>query len=887
MSLLKHNKKIIVIIFCIVFLLLMFYQKIFSQETLVTVYGFVSVMSENQLPGASITVKNLDTGYEYQAISQDDGRYIISGIQPGQYEMKVEMAGFAIEKKPNIIFNIGAKFKIDFDLQIEKIKEEIVVTAEVPLIEISKSEVSSVVEKKEIEDLPLKDRDYQELVKLLPGVQESTSNAQAWASEEIMLDGVSNTRNMEKDNRSNIPADAIQEFRVFTNQFSAEYGNASGLLTNSITRSGGNEIRGRLSFFWRSEVFDSKNYFARDIDKTELDGLYYGGFIGGPIKKDKTHFFLAFEGLYKKTFRLVTSPLVPQESVPSQATNTQFLFKLNHNFSGKNMFTFRFSYDQPLVTNYNVGGLRTKEQAADESIKSYDFQGNWTSVTSSNTLNELRLLYGTFREEKTVNNPDDFYIVRPSGFLGGLYTAPYQYSEKRVQIVENFSIYLKNHTMKIGFDLNFISTDGDYSIYYPGMYQFNTDETFNSMDPVSYPFLFVGAQNKQVLDSFKVNNHGFFIQDSWNIHQNITLNLGLRYNYYDLESLDIDNSTWKSFNPRFGFSWDISGDNKTSLRGGIGTFSNSIFTFYAARVAQSKAADLRIILMPGYPDPNQPNPFSPFLPFPTTELPPLEYVSQEKQIPPYTMQVTLGVQRQIFEDTLVNVDLVWSKGYGLLRDNNLNAGIPGSNGLLRPDMTKGDVFVYESSGKSEYKAIQLGLKKRYSNGWSGKLAYTFSKSMTNVASDWLGTEEQMSWNNPDKDWGPHQFDARHRLNLTGTFDLPYGFRISAIVRYFSAYPYNIILGYDANKDGQNLDYEEGVNRFSARGQDFFSIDTRIIKDIQLKPLNFQLFVDIFNLTNRANFIANSYIGNRQSANFGNPTAACDPRLIQLGLRIDF
>ena len=575
----SYKKKTFILIICIISFLLILSHKNLAQETLATVFGFIYGAEGIALPGASLTLKNLDTGYIYGAMSQDDGEYIISGILPGQYEMKTEREGFATERKQVITLNIGVRLRINFYMQLEKIEEEVVVTSEVPLIETGKSEISSIIKRREIEELPLRERDYKELIRLQPGVQEFTSNAQAWACEEIIIDGVSNTRNMEKDNRSNLPADAIQEFRVLTNQYASEYGNASGVLTSSITRSGGNKISGNLSFFWRSEAFDAKNYFALDEDKTKLDDLRYSVCIGGPIIKNKTHFFLAYEGQNKNTYGLITSPLVPRESVPSQTTNNQLLLKIDHNIKGRHILAFRFTYNDFLTTNYNVGGLNTKEIAADEGMKSYDFQGNWTFVASNNTLNEFRILYGNFQEEKTEENTDAYYIIRPSGYLGGLYTAPYIYSEKRFQIVENLSLFLKNHTVKLGFDLNFIRTDGDYSIYFPGMFQFETDEPFNPSDPMTYPILFVGAQNKQILDSFKVNNHGFFIQDSWQIHRSLTLNLGLRYNFYDLASLDIDNSTWRSFNPRFGFSWDITGDAKTVIRGGHRNIFKQYFYF--------------------------------------------------------------------------------------------------------------------------------------------------------------------------------------------------------------------------------------------------------------------------------------------------------------------
>jgi hypothetical protein len=134
----KTLKKFISLILCTILTLLTLAFNNFAQETLVTVFGVIFDTEENQLPGALITVENFETGYTHQTYSQDDGRYLISGVYPGQYEIRVEMSGFTSEKKENITFNIGARIKINYFLQIEKLEEEVIVTAEVPFLEINK-----------------------------------------------------------------------------------------------------------------------------------------------------------------------------------------------------------------------------------------------------------------------------------------------------------------------------------------------------------------------------------------------------------------------------------------------------------------------------------------------------------------------------------------------------------------------------------------------------------------------------------------------------------------------------------------------------------------------------------------------------------------------------
>ncbi len=223
----------------------------FGQSTLATLEGKITGPEGEPLSGAAIIAKCLDRGYEYRTVSRSDGYYTLAGIEPGTYEVRAGRSGFAGQARQGLILNVGAKLKIDFRLPVEAIKEEIIVTAPAPMVEVAKSEISLVVDRRHIDDLPLLDCDYAALTYTKPGIQESgsgSSNAQPLGSEEMLVDGVSNESVARNTMRTQLPADAIEEFRVITNQYQAEFGNSSGMIRTAITRSGTNAFRGRVSF---------------------------------------------------------------------------------------------------------------------------------------------------------------------------------------------------------------------------------------------------------------------------------------------------------------------------------------------------------------------------------------------------------------------------------------------------------------------------------------------------------------------------------------------------------------------------------------------------------------------------------------------------------------
>jgi len=329
--------------------------KVFAQTLVVTLEGVVTDEEGSGLPEVKITVRNVETGYVMNIITRSDGRYIISGIQPGKYEVQVSLPGFDTQIRRGLTFNVGARLTIDFTLTLKTIEEEIEIVAEAPMVEVTKSEISTVVDRQKIDDLPLIDLDFEDLTLLKAGIQKGRqmgegsgshysgfrTNAMPRGSGEMYIDGVSNETTHYGKTRIGAPADAIQEFRVITNQFAAEYGSVSGLLRSVITRSGTNDLRGRVSFFYRDEALDDVNYFINHTEykgeelpedqweKPDYNFYRFGGFLGGPIKKDKAHFFVAYDGVRSTTYTTITSPLVERETVDVPKSRNSLLFKLN------------------------------------------------------------------------------------------------------------------------------------------------------------------------------------------------------------------------------------------------------------------------------------------------------------------------------------------------------------------------------------------------------------------------------------------------------------------------------------------------------------------------------------------------------------------------------
>ncbi len=220
-----------------------------AQTTTATLRGVVLDASGAVLPGTTITLRNRDTGFTRSTVTDGTGGYVLPYVPAGTYELAAELSGFKTLVRQGLRFEIGQELTIDLTLEVSPVGETVTVRGEAPLVETTKSTLGQVVSREQIDTLPLPGRQAATLAQLVPGVvprasteEPVTAGGQPRGSGEALVDGVSNEGMAVNSVRSNAPPDAIQEFQVLTSQFAAEFGNASGVVLNTITRSGTNEV---------------------------------------------------------------------------------------------------------------------------------------------------------------------------------------------------------------------------------------------------------------------------------------------------------------------------------------------------------------------------------------------------------------------------------------------------------------------------------------------------------------------------------------------------------------------------------------------------------------------------------------------------------------------
>ena len=889
----------------------------------------VTVVDENKapLPGVSVQVASTDRGLKRLSVTDAHGLVLVPALPPGSYRVRAELEGFAVVEEEGLTLRVGQTARVVIGLQ-PKVSGAITVTAKAPLVDVYKSDTSTNIVPEQIEQLPVPNRDFEKLAFIAPAVQRerggfrfiqggpvigSVGNA---SQSTIMVDGVDFTDQALGLARTRFSQDAIREFRVITNRFDAEIGNSAGGALSIVTKSGSNEMHGTAFAFYRDHNLRTKGDLEQENNTFQR---YQTGFtLGGPIVKDRTHYFLSSEYINEDN----TTLFRPGGAFAGLAKDVDHPFNqflgfasIDHQINPSNTLTGELVYERYRENNFRVGGV------CDVSCGQSLDRDNWnlilghTWVISDTRLNELHFQLGNRKYDEPANShvvgewfSSGTTLQTGTNITGGILGDGDYYAARDVY---HWHIAAPggDHDLKFGGNVQRIVEESDIPIYPEGLFIYLTDDRTL---PLVYAFREGSADVKKHTTLW-----GAFIQDDWRVRPNLTLSLGLRYDLdtagnnpgfrHPLEpgKRDVDTN---NIQPRTSFTWDVRNDGGTVIRGGIGQFTGRYLLVPAFAELQQNGISGQILrsnlngLVLGLPPAFWLNPADPQhsgIPLPADST----LLARSLEAPEAT-QASLGVTQKLGDTGLyLDVEGVYARGRNeiVVRDTNFG----GNANPVRPNPLWNQINKYTNEGHSEYWALITSLNGTLKGGHLITASLTVA-SKKNISDDFSPSFPFGYPSDPadiEGEWGRSRNDERYHLVVSGVFRLPWGLTLAPIYEYGSGQPWNHLLGYDFNGDGKNSDRPAGVERNDQDGPIFRSLNLRITKTFKLGEAGeVDLIVEGFNVLNTRNFDVNSvdqfeFLAGPTLANpaapaipnpnFGKYRATLDPREIQVGVRYRF
>lgn len=926
-------------------------QPAFGQGLGANVGGVVTDESGASVPGVSMTITNKSNGRTQTLVTGPQGNYRAVALSPAPYEIKAELQGFAPVMR-EITLTVGADATVDFRLEVGTLEENLTVVAEAPLVEIAKSQPSSVVVGEQITTLPVLERNFMTLAQLLPGTGPNPVGGKFGLTKFGGIADQSNGYTTIIDGGDiddaifgtpiiNLSQDSVQEFKVFRNQFDAEYGTALSSVVTVVTKSGSNQFSGAVSSFGRDRRFNAKNVFA--TTKPAFSQWRHGGTFGGPIALNRTHFFGAYEYNDVNTAKIIalsaSNPFASRESgiFPSGSTNHMGVAKVDHRFNDAHSLFVRYVYDNQ--TSLRINNVTSDSNNSDDVSRAHSLIGEETWTLSQNMVNSFRVHFFKHFSGSTVHSTD-LNIVRPSVQTGQATTNPQFFPRTKLSMYDTMYINLAQHDLRIGGEFALADTNFEAHHFEHGSFQFTTDAPFSPDNPSTWPISFV--QQTPGFYNYKSKQLALYLQDNWRVGGRVRLNLGVRYDldtnlrlnefYRDLlddpryagleRFISKDRGTdTNNVQPRLGVTWDARGTGNLIVRGGWGMYVTRNRPWFQVRAMNQSLASAVRIETPAqlrlYPDINAVLGGRSLDEFIGAGGPrSLGTVIPDNAVLPYSTNTTGGVGWQINPTTSLDVDVVHVIGEHQLGGTDRNLPVSGriSTTNPRPVAAFSKVSMLENYSKSWYDALETQLRTRVRGAENLQLSYTLSRTYLDGVNFFL--DERGTQRTPDER-GYHITDQRHNLTFAGATTLPGRVQVSGIIKWISGSPMKVQAGFDIDGDGSLTgDRPPGLPR--TVGREKVEESLRIINELRasrnLPPINkdllkldpfravdvrvsrafslggdrrIELLVEAFNLTNFKNFQPNTVNVNIISPAFLVRTTASDARQIQWGVRYLF
>lgn len=818
-----------------------------AQSSTGTIAGTVTDSTGGPVPGASVKARNVGTGLTRATLSGPGGAFTFPLLPVGRYEVGAELSGFSPVKVSEVTVSVGGKVDLTLRLAIAT-TSSVLVTSETPLVETTRTQSSSVVNERAIANLPTNGRNFIDFVLTTPGVSKDPRQGdisfagQRGTLNSLVIDGANNDNTffgqaLGRTGSGRAPyqfsQDAVKEFQVNRNAYSAEFGRAGGAVINVVTKSGTNEFHGAAFEFYRDKALNANDYVNQLNGRPKSNYHYnqFGASLGGPIVRDRLFFFANYDGqrntngqtVILNTSGLATDPItlaglakLQPFTEPYDRGQNQDVLLLKGDYEAGPAGHLSARYNRQRFTgvnNENGGTTQSLQHSGNSLVQTDTLTASLTTTLSATTFNEIRGQYAKDSEPGRANSSDPEALIQQGAFsftIGRNNFSPRETTITRYQVADAATFLLGSHSVKGGFDwsrdliLNWFP--GNFS----GSYTFNTVAAYSLQKPISYTQAFPGPGTSGPYTSPDLSELAFFLQDEWHASQSLTLHFGVRYDRQgigqptvrnpdeELLAAGIDTSVvpvdGNNVAARLGFAWTPKGSDKTVVRGGYGMFYGRTPSIMIGTAMSNNGINVQTLTftgaqMPAYPTILTEIPSGATLPKPTI------FVFDPAFQSPLVHQASVGVEHAVDGEISVGLSYLWAKGVHLQRSTDINLGTPitinytDASGTVFPIRYYGSdrpfskfarVIQFQSTADSEYNGATLEINKRFSSNWQARLAYTFSKVIdtkpdaTSVVPN--GGDDAKQVSDPRNflaDRAVGDSDQRHRVVLSGYWSLPF------------------------------------------------------------------------------------------------------------------
>jgi outer membrane receptor protein involved in Fe transport len=833
--------------------------------------GEVSDPQSAVVRGAQVTAIQKTTGLQRSTTTTNAGLFAINDLAPGDYQVKVAAAGFA-SYEALVHLEVGQQANLKLRLSLGQQQTVITIddTDARTRVNTVSSVVDGVVDSAQIDNLPLNGRNFLELALLMPGntiapnfdpTKQGTvvisSAGQLGRGGNVSIDGMDDNDDVVGGMLLNVPEDAVQEFQVATNRFSAEFGRSGSAVVNVVTKSGTNNLHGSASIYERDKDLQAATPLLNPTldappptgEEPQFRRQQYSGTLGGPLVRDRAFWFGAFEFRDELGGVLVGTRnpnpagggTISTNFAPEPLTDPMGTLRGDWKMSNRDSLTLHYGIERLGATgaaSFLSGqpiGSASQRQNLNNDFQT--FQASWTRVISPTLLNRASYSFNNFINATTpiTTAPElDF----PSMADGSSYRVPQQTRQKRSQWDENVDWTHGQHNLSFGGEFQRIGADFDLGVFRSGVIEFvqdfanqdrNGDGVINDEDLLFAVAIRSAIPTRDLIIPDADNNHtAAYIQDDWRIHRQLTLNLGLRYEI-DSDVNDVGHYSQinpillpylhgtrhkaaNNWGPRVGFNW-ANKNADFSVHGGYGIYYDRVTLEIESLERGLNGTALPINVTVGsasFLDPN-----GNFIPGLTPEYPNTAFtgpiipgaggaaeginIIDNDLRNPMVQQFNLGVQYEVARDWILKVDGIHNLGTHFI------IGVPLSPPVFNP-VSGGPETVtdLQSTVNTHYDALWVTLDHQLTRNFQFHGAYTFSKSLDYANYDQIPFGyPPVDPTNLHREYGPAPNDQRHRLVLQGTADLPFHLRFSPLWTYASGVPMDILLGDRVPELGRN------------------------------------------------------------------------------------